>query len=65
MAAFTRAFLFCDNDGCDATWDYSTVPDARTVSEARAQARADGWVRRKGRDLCTSCAVPERPKGGA
>lgn len=59
MTAFTRAFLFCDADGCDATWDYSTVPDARTVTEARAEAKADGWVRRKGRDLCRADAPTE------
>lgn len=59
MTAFTRAFLFCDGDGCDATWDYSTVPGAHTVTEAREEAKRGGWVRRKGRDLCEDCATAD------
>jgi hypothetical protein len=58
MSAFTRAFLFCDGDDCDATLDYSPVPSARTVTEAREEAKRGGWVRRKGRDLCDDCATP-------
>jgi hypothetical protein len=54
MTAFTRAFVRCDN--CDNHWDYSAVPGARTVTEAREEAKRGGWVRRKGRDLCDGCA---------
>lgn len=55
MAAFLRAFLFCD--GCGEPFDFSTVPSARNVSEARRDARGYGWVhKRDGRDLCEYCA---------
>lgn len=55
MAAFTRAFLFCDS--CGAPFDMSAVPSAETVDEARKLARARGWhlAKRPGtksRDIC-------------
>jgi len=55
MTAFVRAFIFCN--GCDGTFDYSTVPSAHNISEARREAKQYGWVhRRDGRDLCEHCA---------
>ncbi|MFF7795611.1 hypothetical protein [Streptomyces sp. NPDC007991] len=55
MTAFVRAFVFCD--GCHQPLDNSTVPSARTVGEARREAKRDGWVcKRGGRDLCEYCA---------
>lgn len=54
MTAFLRAFLFCS--GCSEPFDTSTVPSARTVPEARRDARRNGWVhKRDGRDLCPWC----------
>ena len=56
MTAFVRAFVFCD--GCQQPMDYSTVPSASTVSEARRDAKRSGWVhKRGGRDLCECCAT--------
>jgi hypothetical protein len=61
VTATTRTFLFCDGrypDGekCQATLGYSTVPDARTHAEARAEARKQGWHRTRGsRDICPGC----------
>ncbi len=51
--------LVCD--GCgetanDVTMDY-------TAAELRAQARAQGWRRRRGRDLCDRCATSEDRRG--
>ncbi|MFE2073684.1 hypothetical protein [Streptomyces misionensis] len=58
MTAFVRAFLFCN--GCSSTLDSSAVPSARTVSEARREAKRYGWVhKRDGRDLCEDCAAAE------
>ncbi|HEX5567474.1 MAG TPA: hypothetical protein VFY14_11215 [Streptomyces sp.] len=37
MTAFLRAFLYCD--GCDEMLDASTVPSARTITEARKEAK--------------------------
>lgn len=55
MAAFARAFLFCD--GCNSPFDSSTVPSARGISEARCDAKRMGWThKRDGRDLCPDCA---------
>lgn len=59
MTAFVRAFLFCDGADCESTLDYSTVPAARSVTEARGAAKQYGWVRRKGRDLCNDCIKEE------
>ena len=57
MTAFLRAFLFCNE--CGAPFDMSTVPAARTVSEARSGAKRRGWVhKRDGRDLCPDCKPP-------
>jgi hypothetical protein len=54
MTAFLRAFLFCN--GCDSPFDSSTVPSARSLSEARRDAKRSGWVhKRDGRDLCEHC----------
>ena len=58
MTAFLRAFLFCSN--CHEPFDSSTVPSARTVTEARKDAKRDGWRRtRDGRDLCPGCQDTE------
>lgn len=58
MTAFVRAFVFCD--GCQQPMDYSTVPSARTVTEARREAKRSGWVHKQGgRDLCEYCAAQE------
>ncbi|MBM9510052.1 hypothetical protein [Actinacidiphila acididurans] len=59
MTAFVRAFLQCDS--CHEHWDTATVPSARTITEAREEARRAGWTRRKGRDLCPYCASEEEP----
>lgn len=54
MTAFVRAFMRCD--GCDEVYDTSTIPSARTLTEARRDAKRDGWVhKRDGRDLCPIC----------
>lgn len=58
VVAFLRAFLFCSS--CDSPFDSSTVPSARTVSEARSDAKRSGWVRKRdGRDLCEYCKTKE------
>jgi hypothetical protein len=55
VTAFVRAFIFCD--GCGQPLDNSTVPSARTVTEARRDAKRMGWaIKQKGRDLCEGCA---------
>ncbi len=55
MAAFMRAFVFCD--GCREPMDNSTVPSARNISEARRDAKRLGWShKRSGGDLCEGCA---------
>ena len=60
MTAFMRAFLFCSD--CGGQFDSSTVPNARSVSEARQEAKRCGWVhKRDGRDLCDDC----KPNGSA
>jgi hypothetical protein len=47
---------------CDTEWRYGGCPkqlltDAHTVDEARAAARANGWVTHSdGRDMCASCS---------
>lgn len=60
MTAFLRAFLFCNS--CGVPFDNDTVPSARSVSEARREAKRCGWVhKRDGRDLCEDCAPEDRP----
>jgi len=64
VTAFVRAFVFCN--GCDQTFDYSTVPSARSISEARREAKRYGWVhKRDGRDLCPYCAAAGARQDGA
>lgn len=47
---------------CDTMWRYGSCPtqlltDADTVDEARAAARANGWVTHSnGRDMCATCS---------
>lgn len=47
---------------CDTQWRYGGCPrqlltDANTVDEARATARAYGWITHSnGRDMCASCS---------
>ncbi|MEX3101216.1 MULTISPECIES: hypothetical protein [unclassified Streptomyces] len=47
---------------CDTEWRYGGCPkqlltDARTLDEARAAARANGWITHSdGRDMCASCS---------
>jgi hypothetical protein len=47
---------------CNTEWRYGNCPgqlltDADTVDEARAAARAQGWVTHSnGRDMCASCS---------
>ncbi|MDX3637784.1 hypothetical protein PV728_47950 [Streptomyces europaeiscabiei] len=47
---------------CDTQWQYGNCPtqlltDADTVTEARAAARAQGWVTHSNsRDMCASCS---------
>ena len=54
MTAFLRAFLFCNE--CASPFDNSTVPSARSLSEARRDAKRSGWQhKRDGRDLCPDC----------
>ncbi|MGW2213264.1 hypothetical protein [Streptomyces sp. NPDC001781] len=61
MTAFLRAFLACN--GCHEVFDTSTIPSARNISEARRDAKRDGWVHKcDGRDLCPGCNETE---GGA
>ena len=45
--------VFCDGnrDACCVWEGYG-----KTAAAARAQAKRLGWVRRKGKDLCPSCA---------
>jgi len=58
MTAFLRAFIFCD--GCHEPLDSSTVPSARNISEARRDAKANGWARKRdGRDFCEACKPTE------
>jgi hypothetical protein len=54
MTAFMRAFLFCSE--CGEQFDSSSVPSARTVAEARREAKRRGWIRKRdGRDVCFDC----------
>ena len=56
-------FLYCDGPGC-VDHGESETHEARTILEARTQARKQGWlsrrVVRKGKlvtiDLCSDCA---------
>ncbi|MDX2532320.1 hypothetical protein QBA79_36415 [Streptomyces scabiei] len=58
MTAFMRAFVFCD--GCREPMDNSTVPSARSISEARRDAKRHGWShKRNGGDRCEDCAGVE------
>lgn len=47
---------------CDTQWRYGSCPtqlltDADTIHEARAAARARGWITHSnGRDVCASCS---------
>lgn len=47
---------------CNTEWRYGNCPgqlltDADTVDEARAAARAQGWITHSnGRDMCASCS---------
>lgn len=54
MAAFVRAFLFCN--GCNEPFETDTVPSAPAITVARREARRRGWIhKRDGRDLCPYC----------
>lgn len=47
--------VFCDEPGC-GHWTHGTTANAKNSggasNEARKAARAAGWTRRDGRDLC-------------
>jgi hypothetical protein len=40
-------------DACDE--DSATDYGERSVADARARARSDGWHQTKGRDICPDC----------
>jgi len=64
VSAFVRAFVICDD--CGQPMDTSTVPSARSISEALRDAKQNGWTRKRGRrDLCQGCTpdhATEEPK---
>jgi hypothetical protein len=48
--------LGCDGDDCP---NWTVEATDLTVAQIRREARRDGWVRRKGEDLCETCAQKE------
>jgi hypothetical protein len=51
------SYVMCDSCG-------TAAPAADDAEEARALARAEGFVRRDRRDLCRNCAIDPRSSSG-
>ncbi len=47
--------LSCDGDDCFNAYP-AAISERVTVKDIRAAAKTDGWVHRKGHDLCETCA---------
>ena len=46
---------------CDTCLEPSWFTNERTVAEARATARAHGWKRTRGGDICDKCHAERQP----
>ena len=60
MSAYRLTYLYCDGEGCvredgQVPFQVDPLPD-ETAADHRAAAKGFGWIRRKGKDYCSSCA---------
>ena len=58
MALVITTDVFCD--GC-GNWVHGVTGNRVRARPARETAATKGWVRRRGQDLCPSCAPKEKP----
>ena len=60
MSARPTWTVHCDGsdiDGTRADGCYWWIAERDTAPEARRVAKANGWIRRDGRDLCPPCSA--------
>lgn len=56
MSIVKSSSVFCDVNGENCTrWTAEVADSHGGAPEARRQAKASGWVRRNGKDICPSC----------
>ena len=69
MSVYKLPYLYCDAEGCGRI-DGQQQPfiidplPGDTAASVRAQAKEQGWVRRKGKDYCELCAATENTAKG-